>query len=747
MNYFSFYKDGKALYCLILAGILMSFSSSSAKNATRHFNFIFQQNQVHGTITDGISPLPGVSIVLKGRTNISVITDFTGQYSITASSNDTLIVSYIGFKTAFIPVQGNSKIDIKLQFDTNTLKEVRVNAGYYSVKESERTGSIARITSKDIENQPVTNVLATMQGRMAGVNIIQTTGVAGGGFDIQIRGRNSLRTEGNAPLYIIDGVPYSSETVGNSRSTVVLPVTSDPLNSINPSDIESIEVLKDADATAIYGSRGANGVVLISTKKGKEGHTRLLMDFRQGIGMVTNYMNLLNTSDYLQMRNEAFTNDGIPYSSSDYDVNGTWNPNKYTDWQKELIGGMSSYTDIQGSVTGGSANTQFALSSSYHRETTVFPGDFNYNKANVRLNLNHKSEDGKFQVNAAAGFTAQKNNQPGIDLTRYAVLLAPNTPSLYNANGDLNWENSTWENPLANLEGKYKTATNDLIANSLLSYSILPDLLIKTSLGFTSTAHSETRTQPSTMYDPAYKYTSDVSRITQNRTGRQSWIIEPQIEWKKNYGRLKTQVLLGSTFQKLTGNQQVIEASGFTSNTLIYNLAAAKVLNAVSDNESIYKYQAVFGRINFVFDDRYILNLTGRRDGSSRFGPGNQFANFGALGAAWIFFKANDSEKSPILNFGKLRTSYGTTGSDQIGNYQFMNTYSTTGVNYGGTIGVVPTRLFNANFGWEVNKKAEAAIETGFLKDRIFFTAAWLEKAVKLTIHFQSKMTTRFGAN
>jgi TonB-linked SusC/RagA family outer membrane protein len=746
MNYFSFYKDGRVLYCLIFTAFLFTVSSTFAVNSSRHFNFIFQQNQIKGTVTDGSSPLPGVTISVKGKISNSSISDYNGQYVINALTSDTLIVSFIGFNTKIIPVNNRAKIDIRLEYSTTTLQEVRVNAGYYSVKEKDRTGSIARITSKEIETQPVANILAAMQGRMAGVNITQNTGVAGGGFDIQIRGRNSIRTDGNAPLYIIDGVPYSSETIGNNRSTVVLPATSDPLNSINPSDIESIEVLKDADATSIYGSRGANGVVLITTKKGKQGITRFTLDYRQGIGKVTRFMDLMHTEQYLEMRNEAFRNDGITFGPSDYDVNGTWDQNRYTDWQKEFIGGMSTYTDLQGTVSGGSAQTQFLSSATLHRETTVFPGDYGYNKTSFRFAVNHESENGKFKINATAGYTAQKNSQPSIDLTRYVTALAPNAPSLYDQNGNLNWENSTWENPLASLEGKYRTNTSDLNASTLLSYTIIPHLTLKSSLGFSSTNHYEIRTQPSTMFDPVYQLGSEYSAITANTAQRQSWIIEPQIEWNQTYGKLKTQALFGSTFQKLNGGQLLQEATGYTSNSLIYNLAAAKVLNAVSDTESIYKYQALFGRLNFVFDDRYIINLTGRRDGSSRFGPGNQFANFGAVGAAWIFIGEKENNLS-FINFGKLRASYGTTGSDQIGDYQFINTYTSTGIKYGGVIGVLPTRLFNPNFKWEINNKLEATLEGGLFKDRIFLTASWyLNRSTSQLVGLPLAATTGFAS-
>lgn len=250
---------------------------STALRVTQSAN---QQTKfITGTVRDANGVLPGVTITVKralrpfgyaqGRpaqgdkslsSSNSVITDEKGQFSIAAAEGDTLVFTYVGYKTVAVAVSEGSVVNVTMIEDATTLQEVTVNAGYYTVKDKERTGSISKITAKEIEQQPVTNVLAAMQGRMAGVQITQTTGVSGGGFEIQIRGQNSLRAEGNSPLYLIDGVPYSSEAIGNSRSTGVLPAATNPLNSINPNDIESIEVLKDADATAIYGSRGANGV-------------------------------------------------------------------------------------------------------------------------------------------------------------------------------------------------------------------------------------------------------------------------------------------------------------------------------------------------------------------------------------------------------------------------------------------------------------------------------------------------------
>ncbi|PAM94652.1 SusC/RagA family protein [Flavobacterium sp. IR1] len=728
MNNFSFSMGGRDLYCLIFLGFIMSFPPLLANNHVRQVNSSFQQHKVQGTITDGTTPLPGVTIAIKNKNNNAVISDYSGQFSIYSAPSDTLVVSYLGFKTALVPIQGRSIVTIVLTNDTTTLQEVRVNAGYYSVKESERTGSIARITSKDIETQPVTNVLATMQGRMAGVNITQTTGVPGGGFDIQIRGQNSIRTEANFPLYIIDGVPYSSDPIGYSQTSTILPSATSPLNSINPESIESIEVLKDADATAIYGSRGANGVVLITTKKGKEGKTKFTLSASSGAGKVARFMKLMDTGQYLAMRRQAFVNDKITtYPANAYDINGTWDQNRYTDWQKELIGGTSLITDLQGSISGGSQRTQFLFSGNYHTESTVFPGDFMYKKGGSQLSLNHNSEDDKFHLTFSGGYTLQDNDQPATDLSYDARGLPPNAPALYDGTGNLNWEKGTWTNPLAALGSQNRFNTKDLTANTVLSYEIIPDLVVKSSFGYTDLQHSESRTTPSTIYNPSSGLTSVSSGLYLTNTKRSSWIIEPQLNWEKNIFRGRIGLLLGATFQQQNSSQLVQLGTGFTSNSLIYDLASATTKQVVLSAETLYKYQAFFGRINYNFKDRYILNLTARRDGSSRFGPGNQFANFGAVGAAWLFSNEGFLKNSSWLSFGKLRGSYGTTGSDQIGDYQFFDTYISSGATYQNIIGLQPSRLFNPDFAWETNKKSEAALELGFFADRIFLTVAWYQ--------------------
>lgn len=723
MKSISFWRHRGTLICSVALCCSLSTPSTAHALGTRHTAVLLQQS-VSGTVRDAMGPLAGVTVTIKG-TSITTITDTEGRYTIPAVSGDILQFSFMGYATLEVAVT-SATANVVLQPDVQSLQEVEVNAGYYSVKESERTGSIARITAKDLAHQPVNNVLAAMQGRMAGVNITQNTGIPGGGFDIQIRGRNSLRTNGNNPMYIIDGVPYDAEPLTDGFTSGVLAGKPSPLNSIPPEQIASIEVLKDADATAIYGSRGANGVVLITTKKERSGASRFNARVTRGAGRVTRFMQLLNTEQYLAMRREAFANDGITeYPEYAYDVNGVWDMDRYTDWQQTLLGGMAEFSTVQASVSGGSERTSFLINGGYSEQSTVFTGNFKYRTGNVRASLNHESADSKFKLNFSAGLTLQDNNLPGSDFTSEAISLSPNAPALYDENGELNWENSTFNNPLRNLLGTYTSTTNDLLSSLKLSYALTDGLEASVNCGYTTTELVERNLNPSTMYMPAIGVGPEGSYIGLTNANRSSWIIEPQLRWNQTFGKHKVDLLGGSTFQSQQGESLVQMGIGFSSNSLIGNLAAASQTLTMGHDKNEYRYQAFFARANYIFDDRLIVNLTGRRDGSSRFGRGNQFANFGAVGAAWLLHKESFIPSESWLSFGKIRASYGITGSDQIGNYQYLDTYSSTGNAYNGVVGLQPNRLYNPNFAWETNRKLEAGLELGFFRDRLFVTGVY----------------------
>ncbi|MBW8244163.1 SusC/RagA family TonB-linked outer membrane protein [Muricauda oceani] len=707
---------------------------------TPHFSFNVQagtvleppQATVTGTVTDSTGkPLAGVNLVVESK-HIGTISGLDGSFSINAGPSDVLVFSMVGYKTLSVPIGGREEVFVSLEEDVTVLGEVVLNAGYYTVSEKERTGNIVAIGAEVIDKQPVGNPLAAMQGHLSGVNIVQNTGVPGGGFEIEVRGRNFINGVSD-PLYIVDGVPFGSQSLGStSMSSLIVGGDISPLNAINPNDIESVEVLKDADATAIYGSRGANGVVLITTKKGRAGKTRFDAHLSTSLGSVSHFLDLMHTREYLEVRREGIVNDGYGDLLNDpafdfiWPELKTWDSERYTDWQEELIGGTAYRNNVQLSVSGGSAHTQFLVSGALQNETTVFPGDFNYKRASVHSNLNHRSKNGRFGLNLSTGFTHEVNDLPAADFTQSAYTLKPNAPRVFDEQGNLNWENNTWDNPLASLEETYGLESNTIISNAVLSYSILPDLVVKSSMGFTRYRLDSRRTLPSSARNPGDGHTpQSSSSLTTNGSYRESWIVEPQIGWKKQWGGFAVDILVGTSFQEETAQQLVQRGKGFPSDNLIQNLAAAETLEIITDTDSEYRYNALFGRVNLKFQDRYILNLTGRRDGSSRFGPGKQFGNFGAIGAAWLFSNETFLANSDVISYGKLRGSYGTTGSDNIGDYRFLDTYDVTGQEYDGTMVLEPTGIFNPLFGWEENRKLELAMELGFFKDRLLVNTSW----------------------
>ncbi|WP_111959444.1 SusC/RagA family TonB-linked outer membrane protein [Chryseobacterium lathyri] len=632
-----------------------------------------------------------------------------------------------------IPISKQDTIKPLASKETN-IEEIVLNAGYYNVKDKERTGSIAKVSAKDIENQPVSNVLASVQGRMAGVSIVQNGGTPGGGYQVQIRGRNSLRTttnsgmDGSQPLYVVDGVP-----VGNEMTSVFggasIPLGSiNPLNSINPNDIESIEVLKDADATSIYGSRGANGVILITTKKGRTGKLSLNFNTNYGISNVISNLKMMNTEQYLNMRQQAFSNSGITnYPATAYDVNGTWDKNRYTDWKKTLIGNTADFSNVLISLTGGSEQTNFLVSLGHNEQTTVFDHNFRYKTNNITSSLFHKSTDNKFQLSVNNMFSSQKNNVLNGDITGQVYILPPNAPALYKEDGSLNWENNTFNNPVAAYNGTYSYENLQFLTNIATRYELFPSFNVKLNAGINYQAFEEWALKPNTVNNPAYisGQSSAYSTASKSNQDRLSVILEPQLNWHYKNERHELDILVGASYQQETNKLGSMRGTGFESNVFIKNIAAAQTKTINDQVTSEYKYAAVFGRLNYQFDKKYILNITGRRDGSSRFGPNNRFANFAAVGAAWIFSKEDFLKDSKWLSFGKIRGSYGSTGSDNIGDYQFYDTYTVSSLIYNGVTGLIPSRLYNPDFSWEKTRKLEIALELAFLQNKINLTSAW----------------------
>jgi len=683
---------------------------------------------VRGRVVDEQGePVVGASITVKDSRTVA-LTGADGTFVIHAiDENATIIFSGANVEMHEEKLIRRTECNVTLKKRINKLDEIQIIA-YGTTTRRFNTGSVTGIKAEEIEKQPVSNPLAAMEGRMPGVYVQQGTGMPGGAYNIIIRGQNSLRNSaldnGNLPFYIIDGVPYTSSSLTSTTISNSNLRFGNPLSNINPADIESIEVLKDADATAIYGSRGANGVVLVTTKKGKAGKTKMDLNVSAGASTVERKLHLLQTSDYLAMRREAFTNDNVQPQPWNYDVNGTWDTTRNTDWQKTLIGGTANIFDVQGTVSGGTARTQFLFGGTYHRETTVFPGNFSYQKGSTHFNINHVSEDQRFRLFFNGSYLLAYNNLFSVDATGSILSLPPDAPKIYDSTGKLNWENSTWRNPFALFEKKYKNNSDNLLLNSLIAYEVVKGLDAKINLGYTNTNVRETSTNPLSSVNPAYWQFVKASAVFANSYIK-SWIVEPQLEYKKDLEHARLNVLAGMTFQQNVQEGQTQNATGYSNDLLLENIQAAQQVSVLAYNYTKYRYNALFARINYQWKEKYIINLTGRRDGSSRFGPGKQFANFGAVGTAWIFSQEKFMQPvSPLISFGKLRASYGVTGNDQIQDYGYLETYSPTQYPYNSYPGLIPSRIANPLYSWETTKKMELALELGWLKDRIFFSAA-----------------------
>ncbi len=711
------YSRLKWVALIIIGGIL--FFLASAANAATTAPLPLQQQEISGVVQDqnGI-PIPGVTVTVK-NTNRGTITNLDGEYNITAPANGILVFSYIGYKTVEILVDNNEEISIQLEEDVSALGEVKINAGYYNTTRRESTGNISRVTAEEIENQPVVSPIQALQGRMAGVEIISGGANPGGAPTIRIRGTNSLRSEGNYPLYIIDGVPVSSVPV--ESNSVLSNSGIDPLNNLNPANIESVEVLKDADATAIYGSRGANGVVLITTKNGS--NRGLEARIYTGSSSIAEKLDLLNTPQYLQVRREAFQNDGVePDNFNAYDL-VLWDQERYTDWQDLFFGGQAEVTNASLAISGGEGNTTYRIGGSVFSQGTIYPGDYDYRKGTSNLALNHLSKDNLFEVKLHVNYGIDQNNLTGTNgLNPANILLPPNAPSVFNDDGSLNWEDwseAGLSNPMEGYFNTTSTQTRNLNANLVLSYEIVSGLRLKSSFGYANFTSDELWKLPIRSYAPA---SNPVNRSSHLSTNRKSWIIEPQLTYDQNFGKLETHFLIGGTLQKNGSDRSSFQGQGYASESLIGDLGSAESIINASSGQAEYKYVALFSRIGLNWDQKYFLNLTGRRDGSSRFGTNNRFASFGAIGAAWIlseesFFGKVDS----FLSFAKLRGSYGSTGNDQIGDYGYLDAYQATV----GPGGLYPVALANPDYSWEVNKKLELATELGFLKDKLNIGVSW----------------------
>lgn len=711
----------------------------------------FQAIDIRGKVVDSLgAALAGATVSVKngkGSTSTAANGDF---YLKNVEEGAVLVISFLGYVTKEQMVNKDFNYVI-LKQSTSQLDEVLVQA-YGTTTRRLSTGNIAMITSKEISQQNINNPLLALQGRVAGVEVSPTNGLPGAPINIKIRGEYSLRGgESNEPLIVIDGVPFANNIQGLGGIANGLQGSGagqlSAFNFINPNEIESISVLKDADATSIYGSRGSKGVILITTKKGKAGLTAIDVTINRGLQEVGKNLELLNTEEYLEMRMEALKNgnrlsrlNNPSIYAAVYPDLLVWDQKKYTNWQEVLLGNTARYLDIQSTVSGGTDLVQYRLGGTFHEETYVFPGDSYDRKGSVNMNVNGASSNRKFKAMLGGAYTFDQNILPFADLTTYAMILAPNAPNLYNESGEVNWEPNpfspigeyTFDNPINQLKKPTIQKLNSLISNAELSYEILPQLFIKSSMGFTKVDGNSFRirgslatTDPNLIpyLDPTYLRT-----VSFMKTGTQSWNVEPQIVYNAKIWKGNLNGLLGGTLQNQSSSSEQIDAYGFNSDAVMQSLSQATGYQNIGNSSAEYKYNAIFARLNYNWDNKYLINLSARRDGSSRFGPGRQFGNFWSIGTAWIFTQEKLLQSLlPFFSFGKLKFSYGTSGNDGIPNYSFFELYNpVTSISiYRDNKLLSSSGITNLNFGWESVKKMELGLDLWFFNDRLNLSASY----------------------
>lgn len=726
---------------------------------------------IRGRVVDELgNTLAGATISLKHAKGQGVATDTDGTFNMNVKAGDILVVSFIGYESIEHKVTAGeidaAAVAIVLSKATAQLDAVQVvNKGYYKENKRFSTGNVSTVTSKDIEKQPVTSPLMALQGRIPGLDISPVNGAPGRAPKITIRGETSINRTGGYPLYVIDGVVIDSRPLRSQQFNIYTDDTMspgpgdgiDPLSALNLASIETVEVLKDADATAIYGSRGANGVILITTKQGNRNEAVSLdITASHGVARVPYFRDLLNTEQYVAMRKEAFANAGLTPDEYAYDLT-FWDTTRYTDWQKELLGGSGKVDDAQVSLSGGSATSSYRLGGSYHREGSFVNNDFGHSHAGVSFNFDHQSKDKRMGISFSASYGVNNNKILSIyDFMYFALYTAPNAPSLYNEDGSLNWavkdfgafKAETFLNPLTHVKKTNEAKIGMLVANSTISYEIMNGLKAKVSLGYTDTYTDELMKTPIASYSPTAAPYVDGSSVFSNNK-RTSWIIEPQLSWSRSFSAHHVDALVGGTLQSSFQKYRAINASGYTSDALLNVLRAAQTYYVAEDDEAEYRYAAMFARLGYNFRQKYFLNLTGRKDGSSRFGPANRLTSFGSVGAAWIISSESFMQQMPksILSFAKLRGSYGISGNDQIDDYRYLDLFSIGYLRYLNSTVLEPSALFNPDYKWESTNKLEAALELGFFQDKVQLQAVWYRnRSSNQLVSYDLPATTGFNS-
>ncbi len=667
---------------------------------------------------DNGTPLPGVNVIVKGTAK-GTITDIDGNFVIDAEQDDVLLFSFVGYHTKEVIV---SKISLNtaivLVQDTKTLEELVV-VGYGVQEKRDVSGAVASVKGEAISNMPVQSADKALQGRAAGVQITGS-GIPGGETRVRIRGSGSI-TAGNNPLYIVDGIQITS----TNQSRLI--ETTNPLNSINPNDIESIDVLKDAASASIYGAQGANGVIIITTKRGKSGKTKFNFNTSLGAMNQLKKLDVINGPEFIALTLEAYRNrfgeDSDQYTNILNSLGRPEDAMSY-DWQDAAFKtGVMSNTEL--SATGGSEKTTFYISGSYNNVDAHTVGN-RYQRGNLRLNLDHKATD-KLKISPSINVARIHQRIPPQGFfstpTLSAPLIVPINP-IYEENGELSrsefgggepFFGSFNLNPIRDAElNETKAATTSLNTSLILSYTLTEGLNFKSSFALDYLDIKENRWS-----DPRTRDGEDNGgEATVFVTTVSNWQTDQVLTYDRTFNeKHQFNSILGFFYRQSERETLDAEGHGFPSPKL-KTIQNAAVPNDVNSFFTLFKTAGVFGKINYIYDNRYIIAFTLRRDGHSRFGADNRWGTFPAVSAAWRITEESFMPTISWLDDMKLRLSYGITGNSAISNFASRGLFSSGG-EYDGLPGLQPSGLSNTLLTWEENATTNIGLDLSLFQGRL----------------------------
>ncbi|WP_338875240.1 TonB-dependent receptor [Spirosoma sp. SC4-14] len=702
--------------------------------------------RVSGRVTSETGEgLPGVSVVIKGSTK-GTTTDVQGRYQLSVpSENVTLVFSFVGYLSQEQPVRNRSTIDIQLQPDTKSLNEVVV-VGYGQVKKTDLTGAVASVPVEEIRKVAVTSLDQALQGRAAGVQITQNSGAPGGTTSIRIRGGNSIQGD-NEPLYVIDGIPFKNDGAGSGSNFNVL-------STLNPSDIESMSVLKDASSTAIYGSRGANGVVIITTKRGKAGKSTVNFETYYGIQNVRRKYPVLNASEYAQFVNDANTNEGRPpiYSQAQVDAFG-----QGTDWQDEIFR-QAPMANYQLSMSGGDERTQYAISGGYFKQNGIVVNS-DFDRYSFRINLDRKLTN-KIKVGNSLTVSRTLTNQSRTDgdlgsagLVTMAALQFPPILPVRNPDGTYLITspalNFTADNPVALArDSKNRNTAYRIFGNVFGDYQIIDGLSLRVSLGIDGILQKQDAYLPRSVSSGLAQGGSASIYNSQAIT----WLNENLLTYTKTFNSVhNVTALLGYTQQASRTETTTASARNFVNDNLgSGNLGSASVPLTPGSAIGTWGLQSYLARINYGYKDKYLLTASFRSDGSSRFGANKRYGYFPSAAVAWRISEENFLKNNRIINDLKFRATYGSTGNqDGIGNYPAYSLLGTQNYVFGNAVstGLGPNQIANPDLSWETTTQADMGIDVGFLNNRITLTAdVYLKRTKDLLLNVTIPSTSGYSS-